>query len=167
MKEMNFEEIKNIIVEKFGSEGLIENIALAQPQLTVPASRLHDICLELFHNDKTFFDYLSCVTALDTGVQVGNIEIFYHLYSIPFNHHFILKVILDRGDENNLPHVKSITDIWRSADWHEREAYDMYGIIFDGHPDLRRILLPADWEGFPLRKDYKQQEYYRGIEVKY
>ena len=64
-----------------------------------------------------------------------------------------------------MPEFKSITSVYRTADWHEREAYDLLGIFFEGHPDLRRILLPDDWEGFPLRKDYKNAEYYKGIKI--
>jgi NADH:ubiquinone oxidoreductase subunit C len=63
--------------------------------------------------------------------------------------------------------VQTVSHIWGTADWHEREAYDMMGIVFDGHPDLRRILCPDDWEGWPLRKDYKVQEFYRGLKVPY
>jgi NADH-quinone oxidoreductase subunit C len=90
-------------------------------------------------------------------------EVVYNLYSIPFDHHLMIKVILPR--EN--PAVDSVSAIWKTADWHEREVCDMYGITFRNHPDLRRILMPADWEGFPLRKDYKHQEYYRDIKIEY
>jgi NADH-quinone oxidoreductase subunit C len=75
----------------------------------------------------------------------------------------MLKVMVPR--EN--PEVDSVSSIWRGADWYEREAFDMYGINFKGHPDLRRILMPADWEGHPLRKDYKHQEFYRDVKVQY
>jgi NADH-quinone oxidoreductase subunit C len=90
-------------------------------------------------------------------------EVIYNLYSIPYNHHLTVKVMLDRAE----PAVESLTAIWKTADWHEREAYDLLGIRFNNHPDLRRILLPEDWEGHPLRKDYEHQEYYRGIKVEY
>jgi NADH-quinone oxidoreductase subunit C len=108
-----------------------------------------------------YFDFLSSVTGVDNGAEQGTFEVLYHLYSIPFNHHIILKVILER--EN--PSIDSVIDIWKGADWQEREIYDMFGIQFIGHPDLRRILLPEDWQGFPLRKDYEVQEYYHGIKV--
>lgn len=65
------------------------------------------------------------------------------------------------------PHVPSVSRVWRTAEWHEREAYDMFGIIFDGNPDLRRILLPDDWEGYPLRKDYVTPEFYNGMRIPY
>ncbi|HET9487574.1 MAG TPA: NADH-quinone oxidoreductase subunit C, partial [Chryseosolibacter sp.] len=74
-----------------------------------------------------------------------------------------LKVTVSRDHAE----VDSVEDVWKTANWHEREAYDLFGIKFRGHPDLRRILLPADWEGHPLRKDYKQQEYYRGVKLDY
>ena len=65
------------------------------------------------------------------------------------------------------PRIASVSRVWRTADWHEREGYDMFGIVFEGHADLRRILLPDDWEGHPLRKDYTVPEYYNGMKVPY
>lgn len=166
-----FEEIKNILVEKFGTDVVLkEDTAQMQLQMTVAKEKLADLCQELHINPKMYFDYLSCITGIDNGPEKGTMEVLYHLYSIPFNHHVVLRVEVSRGTGTqyaSLPEVPSITGIWKSADWHEREIFDMFGIRFSGHPDLRRILLPADWEGFPLRKDYKQQEYYHGIKVEY
>lgn len=161
---MMFSEIKKLLVEKFG-EGVIvsENTVMVQPQLTVSAERILEICQFLRDTDGLFFDYLSCLTGIDNGPEKGSMEVIYHLYSIPYNHSFIIKIETERSK----PSVSSVSSIWRTADWHEREAYDMLGINFIGHPDLRRILLPADWEGFPLRRDYEEQEYYHGIKVKY
>jgi NADH-quinone oxidoreductase subunit C len=95
-------------------------------------------------------------------------EIVYNLYSIPYNSQLTLKVELIRNKADEpLPELPSVSHIWRTADWHEREAYDLMGIKFSGHPDLRRILLTADWQGHPLRKDYQIQETYHGIKVAY
>jgi NADH-quinone oxidoreductase subunit C len=90
----------------------------------------------------------------------------YHLSSIPYKHSIVLKINIpfDRTSKE-LPHAPSVSKIWRSADWHEREVFDLYGIYFDGHDDLRRILCPDDWEGFPLRKDYVAAEYYNGLKI--
>lgn len=121
------------------------------------------VCENLHRGEKTYFDMLSCVTALDNGPDAKTMELVYNLYSIPYDHHLMLKVVVSR--EN--PEVPSVTSIWKTAEWHEREAFDMYGINFIGHPDLRRILMPADWQGHPLKKDYKQQEYYRDIKLDY
>lgn len=131
--------------------------------ILIPAQDLMKVCNELHQNPETYFDMLSCVTAIDNAAQTNSMEVVYNLYSIPFNTHLMLRVVLPR--EN--PVIDSVTAIWRTADWHEREAFDFFGVKFTGHPDLRRILLPADWEGFPLRKDYHHQEYYRNIRVEY
>jgi NADH-quinone oxidoreductase subunit C len=166
---MTAQEIKEILVRKFGAEGIVkENLDLIQPQLTIKKELINEACLELYSNAKTYFDFLSCLTGIDNGPAIGTLEVIYHLYSIPFNHHIVLKVELVRNKESEpMPVISTISNIWRSANWHEREIFDMYGINFEGHPDLRRILLPADWEGYPLRKDYKHQEYYHGIKVEY
>jgi NADH-quinone oxidoreductase subunit C len=117
----------------------------------------------LYRNPTTYFDMLSCITGIDNGVQAATMEVVYNLYSIPFHHHLMIKVTLPRDQAE----VESVSYIWKTANWHEREVFDMYGIRFKNHPDLRRILMPADWEGYPLRKDYKHQEYYRDIKVEY
>ena len=142
--------------------------AIADEATTPKAVKIHaldlrTVCLRLQQDPTTYFDMLSCITGVDNGPESGTMEVIYNLYSIPFNHHLTLKVLLDRQN----PVVDSIEDIWKTANWHERETFDLFGITFNGHPDLRRILLPGDWEGFPLRKDYKHQEYYRHVKVEY
>lgn len=121
------------------------------------------LCERLHHDSELYFDMLSCITGVDNGPEAGAMEVIYHLYSIPFNQSLALKVILSR--EN--PEVESVTPVWKSANWLEREVYDMLGISFTNHPDPRRILMPADWKGYPLRKDYKHEEYYRGVKIDY
>ncbi|HEX3072861.1 MAG TPA: NADH-quinone oxidoreductase subunit C, partial [Ignavibacteriales bacterium] len=99
-----------------------------------------------------------------TVIKGGTLSVYYHLYSIKHNHKVTLKVYTER--EN--PEIETVSFVWRTADWHEREAYDMLGIKFLHHPDLRRILLPDDWEaGSPLRKDFKVPEFYNGMKVPY
>ena len=166
---MQFEEIINSIQNQFGEESILEtNTDNLQPFIVVDRSVLKSLCQFLFENEQLYFDYLSCITGIDNGEKEATMEVIYHLYSIPFDHHLIIKVILTRDleDEQALL-VPSIESIWKTANWHEREVYDLFGIQFEGHPDMRRILLPANWEGFPLRKDYKTQDYYHGIKVDY
>ena len=106
-----------------------------------------------------YFDSLQCNTGFDLGE--GNLESRYNLHSMKHLHsiEIRIKVSVEKPD------IPSVESIWRVADWFERETYDMFGINFTGHSDLRRILLPEDWEGWPLRKDYKEQETYHGIVV--
>ncbi len=115
--------------------------------LTVGAASIIDICSFLRDDQALRFDYLMSLTAVD---WTDRFEVVYHLYSIPMKHYVTLKVKTDRGN----PSVPSVTSLWKAADWQEREVYDMFGITFEGHPNLVRILLEDDWEGFPLRKDY-------------
>jgi len=157
---MELLEIKSFIEQRLNIS-LEANEKLAQ--LSVPANELVSICDLLWRDPQTYFDSLSCVTAIDLGPEVGQMEIIYTLYSIPFHVTLHLKVIIDRDK----PEVPSLCGIWKTADWHEREAFDLLGVQFMGHPNLTRILLPADWQGHPLRKDYVEQERYHGIKVKY
>ena len=89
-------------------------------------------------------------------------EVVYHLFSYEHRHKFVLKVHLPREGA----HVPTVEGTWAVANWHEREAYDLFGIVFDGHSDLRRILLPDDWVGHPLRKDWVDPDFYNGMHVK-
>lgn len=164
---MSFDEIKQLITDKFGPEVIIgEETAGLQPALLIKPDRIKEVCQELRDNPKTYFDFLSCLSAVDYGVEANRFGVVYHLASIPYQTRLVLK-ISQANDRNpdNLPVFPSVTLVYRTADWHEREAYDFFGIFFEGHPDLRRILLPDDWEGFPLRKDYKTAEYYNGIKI--
>lgn len=136
-------------------EGVID------PYIRIAADRMRDVARSLRDDDRTLFDQLMLLSGMDyTGGRLG---VVYHLYSIKLNHKIVLKVEVtpDR------PHCQSVESIWKTANWHEREAYDMFGIIFDDHPDLRRILMPDDWEGHPLRKDFQVPQYYRGMKVPY
>jgi NADH-quinone oxidoreductase subunit C len=138
-----------------------EDVKGLMPSLTIAADKLVEVCSFLHENEDCYFDLLSCLTGIDNGESVGTMEVVYQLYSIPYEHSLTLRVVVDRQH----PVIDTVSHIWRTADWHEREAYDLLGIHFTNHPDLRRILLPEDWEGFPLRKDYKPQETYHGIKV--
>ena len=106
-----------------------------------------------------YFDSLQCNTGFDLGE--GNLESRYNLHSMKHLHsiEIRIKVSVEKPD------IPSVESIWRVADWFERETYDMFGINFIGHSDLRRILLPEDWKGWPLRKNYEEQETYHGIVV--
>jgi len=164
---MSFEGIKLLLTEKFGAEVIIgQETGALQPALLIDPDQIAAVCLELRDNPDTYFDFLSSITGVDYGVESGRFGVVYHLASIPFQTQLTLKISRENSrDLNDLPAFPSITSIYRTADWHEREAYDLIGIYFEGHPDLRRILLPDDWEGFPLRKDYKNAEFYKGIRI--
>ncbi len=112
--------------------------------LSVPCEKLYDAAADL---RELGFDRLGMVTAVDHGTEF---EMVYRLHSRSMSAAIFLKCGVSRDE----PRVRSLVDLWPAALWQEREAYDMFGIEFEGHPDLRRILLPEGWEGFPLRKDY-------------
>jgi NADH-quinone oxidoreductase subunit C len=160
---LTFNELHTIVQKQCVNGEAVADLSSTPAAVKIPALDLLNVCRSLFQDASTYFDMLSCLTALDNGVEAATMEVIYTLNSIPFNHHLMIKVILPREK----PEVDSVVSIWKTADWHEREAFDMYGINFKGHPDLRRILMPADWEGHPLRKDYKHQESYRDIKIDY
>lgn len=163
---MDLTKIKNILTSRFGNESIVdEELQGLQPALVIHRDFLRAVCKELKENQDTWFDFLSCISGVDYGVNEG-FGVVYHLASIPYKTQLTLKVKLDNlRERSTLPSIDSVSTIWRTADWHEREAYDLVGIFFNDHPDLRRILLPDDWSGYPLRKDYQDAESYHGIPI--
>jgi NADH-quinone oxidoreductase subunit C len=145
---------------------LNETVSEKQPQIVIAKENLLEVCKLLYQNPKCYFDFLNCVSAVDNGIEANTLDLIYHLTSIPFGFSVIIKTQTSRNLEA-ISAVDSVSSIWKSADWHEREIFDFFGITFNNHPDLRRILLPADWQGHPLRKDYVEQELYHNIKVKY
>ncbi len=133
-----------------------------QPEsaIRIPGERIADIAAYLKETPELSFDALMCLSAVD---RQGSFEVVYHIHSMKHNHRTVLKVSLP--GEN--PQVPTVSHIWRTAEWHEREAYDLVGVEFLNHPDPRRILLPDDWVGHPLKKDYQAPEEYNGLKVAY
>ena len=166
---MLFSDLHQLLLQQFGPQVILGTDENSSPTAVIVAPEaIAGVCSFLHAHEQTYFDQLSCITGLDDGPAAGTMEVIYNLYSIPYNHHLMIKVIVTRNtEEEPLPEVPTVSHIWRTADWHERELFDMVGIRFSNHPDLRRILLPADWEGYPLRRDYQEQEYYHGIWVRY
>jgi len=110
------------------------------------------VCKYLRDEREIAFDFLSSVVGVDRLTLPDSsprFEVVYHLYSIQYKRRLRLKVRVHEGEA-----VPSVTAVWESANWHEREVFDLFGVVFQDHPDLRRILMPEDWEGHPLRKDY-------------
>jgi NADH-quinone oxidoreductase subunit C len=120
----------------------------------VPRENIVDACT--FLKSTQGFDMLADLCGADRGPEEDpRFEINYHLFSTKHHNRLRLKVLLSEDD----PHVTTVTTLWKTADWHERETFDLFGVIFDGHPDLRRILLPSDFDGHALRKDYPLRGY--------
>ena len=122
--------------------------------VTVPRDSIVDVCR--FLKAEQGFDLLADLCGADRGPEEDpRFEVNYHLFSTKHHSRLRLKVLLSEDD----PHAMTVTQIWKTANWHERETYDLLGVIFDGHPDLRRILLPSDFDGHALRKDYPLRGY--------
>ena len=174
---MTPEAIVEILKEKFGDQITGAQFSGCHPHVTVAADVWRDLAAFLRDDPRLKFDVLRCLSSVDQP-EADTLVAVYDLYATDGRpgsselwtrrHEFCVKVKTPRGH----PHIPSVADIWPTADWHEREAYDLMGIIFDGHPDSvdglegrhpRRILCPDDWVGHPLRKDYVFPMEYQGI----
>lgn len=163
---MTFEDLKLLLSAQFGENVFTgEETGGLQSALWIEPKLIAKVCLFLRDHPKTYFDFLACLSGIDDEAN-NRFGVVYNLASIPFQTQLTLKVWTEKPEgPNQLPSFPTLINVYRTADWHEREAYDLFGINFEGHPDLRRILLPDDWEGFPLREDYKSAEYYHGIKI--
>ncbi len=144
--------LTNKLREKFGDA--IRDVSEYRGELSVDVDRevVLDVCRMLKDDPDFQFDHLSYVSCADWSAQgkTPRYTVYWDLYSVPRTHRVRVRAAVPEED----PTVSSVTSIWRSANFMEREAFDMFGVIFQGHPDLRRILMPDDWEGHPLRKDF-------------
>lgn len=116
------------------------------------------VALTLRDDPRLRMDFLQCITAVDL-IKQEKIQVVYHLYSYEHRHTFVVKADLPRAN----PALPSVVSVWRAADWQEREQFDLFGVGFEGHPELKRLLMPDDWIGHPMRKDYKEPAMYRGM----
>jgi len=139
-------------IEKLSSEDAAELVVKVAPSAVAALGEYLRDAPELA------FKSLMCLSALDLGQEL---QVVYHLFSMQHGHKMTIKVNVSK----ERPVVASVSKVWPTAIWHEREAYDLMGVMFEGHDDLRRILLPDDWAGHPLRKDYEFPKEYRGIPV--
>lgn len=157
-------EIAEKIKERFPDEVVDITQFMDQVSVTVKREKIVDICRYLHGDPHIYMNYLSDLCGGDYPDRKFRFEIVYNLYSIKHRHRIRLKALVPESNQS----IDSVVCVWAGANWHERETYDMYGIVFKGHPDLRRILLPEDWEGFPLRKDYPLKGFesweYKGYE---
>ena len=144
---MNVAELGEKLRQRFPQVEITEDSGNPQA-LRVPASSYREIAECLRQDPELDFDYLEFQTCCDRPPE--RLDFLAYFYSYQLCHRIALKVELQRG----LPSLPSLADLWTNADWNEREVFDLFGVVFHGHPDLRRIMMPEDWEGYPLRKDY-------------
>ena len=173
---MTAADIVALLEERLGTKIKSQSLEAIDPFVVVEPGDLPDVMRLLRDEERLRFDMLHNISGVDylepdpkklakAGYE-PHLEVVYHLQSFRHRHRFVVKVILPRwkGDRaGELPDVPTLTHLWPSADWHEREVYDLVGVNFVGHPDLSRILLAEDWVGHPLRKDYTYPLEYHGI----
>ena len=156
---MEFSKISERLSRRF-PEVKGETPAKGEPFVIIPAGRLPEIAAFLRDDPELSMGYLNSISGVDFPDR-GQIEVVYHVSSLKHRHKLAAKVSLARDH----PSAPTVERVWPAANWHERECWDLFGVRFEGLSDHRRILLPDDWEGHPLRKDYKVQEYWHGIKV--
>jgi NADH-quinone oxidoreductase subunit C len=152
-------QIAKMIEEKFAGQVLAITTHAGQVSVSLKKEMIKDVCHYLRNEPSLRMDHLADLTAVDFSTYPGDsgprFEVVYNMISTVYRHRIRLKVRLPEDD----PRIDTVSSVWHTANWHERETFDLMGIKFDGHPDLRRILLPEDWEGHPLRKEYPLKGY--------
>ncbi len=152
-------QIAKMIEEKFAGQVLATTSHAGQVSVLIRKETVRDICLYLRDEPSLKLDHLADLTAVDYSKYPGDtgprFEVVYNLISTVHHHRIRLKARVPEEDAR----IDSVCPVWQTANWHERETYDLMGVRFDGHPDLRRILLAEDWEGHPLRKEYPLKGY--------
>jgi len=157
---MNSAEIVDRLRARFGGNiGDFDDKA-GDPFVYVQPDAIDEVCGHLKNDEALAFDVLSSLSGVDYP-KTSTIQVVYHLYSYRHRHMIVLKVNASRGD----PVIRTVAGVWRAANWHEREIFDLLGVRFEGHPDLRRLLMPEDWVGHPLRKDFVEPKEYHGIKT--
>ncbi len=161
MARLEIGQIIAVIKEKLPEAVVEEVLDGVDPFVVVKAEQWGETARLCRDDSRLGFDLLSCISGVDypEREEGPEIEVIYHLDSTVNHHGLTIKVKLPRGD----PRVASVEEIWRTADWHERETYDLVGVIFEGHHNLVRILCADDWVGHPLRKDYESPDSFHGI----
>ena len=155
-------EIHQKIQERFGDEVIESFEAKARdPYLVIKTASVREVCRFLKEDPTLAFDCLSNMSGVDY-LKENKIQVVLHLYSYPHRHTLVIKVNVPR----DTPTIPSVEGIWKAANWQEREIYDLLGVVFADHPDLRRLLMPEDWVGHPLRKDFVEPEEYHGISTR-
>jgi NADH-quinone oxidoreductase subunit C len=173
---MKVQDIHARLADRFGPWLVAQDFEALDPWIEVKPEGLLELCRHLRREPELSFDLLNCITAVDyfqpdpkKAAQVEwqpHLELIYHLWSLAHRHRLVLKVRLPRWRDDQPgqpPEVASVSGVWNTADWHEREVFDLSGVRFVGHRELRRILCPEDWVGYPLRKDYEMPAEYHGI----
>ncbi len=155
---MTIDEIHQQLRARFGDAVGPLSEPRIDPFAVVQSSRLVELARFLRSTPGLEMDFCEDLTAVDWPKR-NVIEVVYHLFSYRYRHGIVLKVEADRG----APVVPSVEGVWKAANWMEREVYDLFGVNFTGHPDMRRVLLPDDWEGHPLRKDWQEKGGYHGV----
>ncbi len=146
---MTPDEVTEAIKSQFGDAVKASEVKGVEARMDIHQEKSYEILVVL---KGMGFDYLNCLSAVDR-IASGELEVVYNLSSLSQPTKVLVRVRVPRED----PIIRSVVSLWSTADWHEREAFDMMGIRFDGHPDLRRILTSEDWVGYPLRKDYQDE----------
>ena len=158
---MTPQQIARVLTDQFGAKITAALPDDKHPRIHCDAENFREIAEFVFRDERLKLDWLANHSGVDY-VADGKLCCVYDLWSFEHRHSFAIKVFTPR-DGQARPSIPSVTDLWPAADWHEREAFDLLGIDFPGHPDLRRILCADDWEGHPLRKDYVFPREYHGI----